>query len=535
MCCTTITLFLLSPITCLAAETVNGHTVVLDDSGKLLAWAQPQGQAYDRVMRLAWDYLLDSVPMEENGLKTFYSYCCMDTKVRKGTAWPHNPAGLYAMLADSAAAYYAYSGDYRVVNLVQGLLDYQLARGTTPAAWPWGGVPFASSDHGATEYRGAFEFQYDKKLLGRGDGYGVVEPDKVAELGVGYLKFFKLTGNPLYRDAAVACANALVRNIRPGTADKSPWPFRVYAETGFVREEYTANMVPAIRLLDQMIRLGLGNPVLCRKVRDQVWSWLLEYPMKNNVWSNYFEDVPIIPDLKNLNQYSPMETARFLMEHPEENPDWKSQVSTLIGFVERTFAIDYSGAGPNNQGNQWGANVISEQIHYMPKMGSHTSRYASVLARWAELTGDAAAKEKAFRSFNWATYMCGEDGVVNDQPTLDRLGIWFSDGYGDYIRHFMAGIGSVPEWAPAGQNHILRSSSVVSHVAYESTRIAYDTFDDEATEVLRVKSEPTRITAGGEALEKRSDLGSEGWTYDSRTGALHIRHSRAKNVEVILP
>lgn len=531
--CTVLLLLLVVPATGSAAETINGHKVALDDTGKLLAWAQPQDQAYDRVMRLAWDFLLNTVGVEENGLKTYYAYCCMDTKAGKGTAWPHNSAGLYAMLADSAAAYYAYSGDYRVVSMTRDLLDYQLAHGTTPANWLWGGVPYASSDHGAKEYRGAFEFQYDQTLLGRGDGYGVVEPDKVAELGLGYLKFYKLTGSPVYRDAALACANALARNIRTGSAEKSPWPFRVYAETGFVREEYTANIVPAVRLFDEVIRLGVGNVDLCRKAREQAWSWILEYPMKNGVWSNYFEDVPIMPDLKNLNQYSPMETARYLLDQPEKYPDWQAQVSKLIGLVEETFAVDYSKAGPNNEGNQWGANVISEQIHYMPKMGSHTSRYASILARWAELTGDRTAKDKAFRSFNWATYMCGETGIVNDQPSLHHAGIWFSDGYGDYIRHFMAGIGSIPEWAPAGQNHILRSSSIVTHVSYGTSRVAYETFEKNAVEVIRLSFEPARVTASGEKLEKLSDLNAPGWTFDAKTGVLRIRHEKAKHMEIL--
>ena len=56
------------------------------------------------------------------------------------------------MLADSAAAYYAYSGDHRVVDVVRGLLDYQIAHGTTPAGWKWARSPYASSDHGATEF-----------------------------------------------------------------------------------------------------------------------------------------------------------------------------------------------------------------------------------------------------------------------------------------------------------------------------------------------------------------------------------------------
>jgi len=196
-------------------------------------------------------------------------------------------------------------------------------------------------------------------------------------------------------------------------------------------------------------------------------------------------------------------------------------------------AVDYSAARPNNEGNQWGANVISEQIRYMPKMGSHTSRYASILARWAELTGDAAAKEKAFRSFNWATYMCGDTGVVNDQPSVHHAGIWFSDGYGDYIRHFMAGIASIPEWAPGGQSHILRSSSMVTHVAYGTNRIAYATYEQNATEVLRLSFEPGRVTALGEKLEKRGDLNAPGWTFDSKAGVLRIRHAQSKNIEVL--
>ena len=225
-----------------AEDTLNGHRVVLDSQGKLLSWVEPQGKAYDRVMRLAWDFLLHTAPVESNGLKAFYTYCCLDPVKLRGTAWPHNPAGLYAMLADSAAAYYAYSGDRAVVELVQSLLDHQLAYGTTPSHWSWGDVPYASSDHGATEYRGAHDFKYDKKLPGRGDGYGVIEPDKLGELGYGYLKFYELTGEARYREAAIACASALARHVRSGDADHSPWPFRVYAETDVAREEYSANV-----------------------------------------------------------------------------------------------------------------------------------------------------------------------------------------------------------------------------------------------------------------------------------------------------
>jgi hypothetical protein len=108
------------------------------------------------------------------------------------------------------------------------------------------------------------------------------------------------------------------------------------------------------------------------------------------------------------------------------------------------------------------------------------------------------AREKAFRSFNWASYMCDRRGVVRVGPVESSL--WFSDGYGDYIRHFMAGLGAVPEWCPAGESRLLRSTSVVTHVRYGEREVAYRTFDDAGEEVLRLAFAPAEVTAGGARL-----------------------------------
>jgi hypothetical protein len=67
-----------------------------------------------------------------------------------------------------------------------------------------------------------------------------------------------------------------------------------------------------------------------------------------------------------------METARYILQHPEYDPNWKADVPALIQWVERTLGADV----PNEPGMQWGAQTISEQIDDMHKMGSHTSRYA---------------------------------------------------------------------------------------------------------------------------------------------------------------
>jgi hypothetical protein len=386
-------------------------------------------------------------------------------------------------------------------------------------------VPYASADPGSRLYRGAHDFLYDK-VPGRGDGYGVIEPDKVAELGVAYLKAWKLTGDVRYRDAALAGARALASHVRRGDERHSPWPFRIYAETDVVREEYCAHTAAALRLFDGLQRLGLGSTSEWARARAVAWEWLQSVPMRTNAWANYFEDLPVIDGLTNLNQYSPMETARYLLENPERDPEWRSHSKALIDWVEGFFGRDTE----KEKGRQWGAVAISEQVEYMYKMGSHTSRFASVLALRHEKTGEQEAKEKAFRSLNWATYMCDPDGLVGVGPVEPSH--WFTDGYGDYIRHLHAAMGAVPEWAPPGEDHLLRSSSVVTEVSYGPGRVAYGTFDDGGLEVLRLSFRPTRVVAGGRELAPRPGLIEPGFMFDPATGVLRVRRAGARRVEI---
>jgi len=179
---------------------------------------------------------------------------------------------------------------------------------------------------------------------------------------------------------------------------------------------------------------------------------------------------------------------------------------------------------------QWGADTVSEQFHYMYKMASHTARYASVLALWHEKTGDPRALEKALRSFAWATYMCRDSGVVNLGPV--EQSVWFTDGYGDYVRHFLAGMGSVPAWAPAGEDHLLRSSSVIRDVSYRPGEVAFAACDPDGKEVLRLSFRPARVTADGRTLVRRRDLRKPGWTFDQASGVLRLRRENARLVRI---
>jgi hypothetical protein len=529
------------------AERLLWHEVRLDAEGKLLSWVKDDAP-YDRVIRNAWA-AFTSIPVQPDGYRTYFTYPTFygpndpSHPVFSGRGWVHHPTGLFAMLTDSAILYHAYTGDRSVLERVREMLDHLIAQGSTDITDAWSRVPYSCADAGSLTYRGANDtlycFQENHEPCGRGDGVGFLEPDKVGEIGHAFLRFHEVRGERKYLEAAFRCADALARHVRPGDESHSPWPFRVDARTGTrIREEYTANTIGPIRLFDELLRLELGDCKAYRQARDLAWRWLMTYPVQNQVWTQYFEDVLIYPDHRtNLNQYSPLETARYLLEHPDLDPQARAHAKRILDWVTARFAADsVTMAGLPEKGRQWGAEVISEQVNDMDKMSSHTARYASVRALWFEVTGDLDSRERAFRSFNWATYSSQENGLV--KTSLDEgTGYWFSDGYGDYMRHFQRGIASVPDWGPENEDHLLGSSSVVRTIHYGEDEIVYATFDKSSREVLRLRRAPDTVWAGSSRLAQVRDLrrSRQGYSVEPAAGGgavVRVQHQRSGDIRV---
>jgi hypothetical protein len=505
-----------------------GHPVRLDRARKLLSW-YPGDSPYAHVTRLAWTAIETMFPIQDNGLETWLAYARFDPETFQGIAWPHNPASLYAMLTDSALLWYAFSGDTAAVQLARKALAYQLAHGTTPGDWEWARVPFASAGAGDTEYRGADDSWCD--LCGRGDGIGVIEPDKVGELGFAYLQMFEMTGDAVFREGALACADALVKHVRAGDEIASPWPFRVYAKINEVREQYSSNVVGALMLFDELRRLSLGNVEAYARARELALHWLLRVPMVNDAWSGYFEDVAIHSDATlNPNQYSAMRTARWLLSHRDADPHWRKHVRHLLSWTAERFGGDTN----RERGIQWGATVIGEQRDDNTKMASHTARFGATMALWSEAAGDGTARERAERSLNWATYACREDGIVAVAEDSNE-GWWFSDGYGDYIRHFLGAMAAVPDWAPREEDHLLTSTSLVTHIDYRPGRVAWTTSDGAANDTLRLTFEPTDVLVAGVPVPKRETLEVDGYTvHPLPSGGLLVRVRHSGGGEVVV-
>ncbi|MEI8371260.1 MAG: hypothetical protein WCJ35_00330 [Planctomycetota bacterium] len=530
-------------------DTLCGAKVNLDKSGKLLARYQPDqpGAGYAQAVKLAVEFFKKCPNDARNRLPLYMTHCSIYRDRNsgfRGSDWPHNPAVVNAGMVQSLAIDWRnYSGDQSWVDLVRKVLDHHIQYGTTPESWEWASVPYASSNPGKAIYQGSARFDGTKApdKMGRGDGSFALEVDKIGDMGMAYLRFYQITGESKYLQAAIRCADTLAKHVRKGHHSArgldmkhltliSPWPFRVRAEKGEILEDYTSHVIENLRLLDELIRIKdpIQLPVekagAYKKSSEMVWQWLLaaDGPVKTSIWKGYYEDMPLDPLNLNRVNNSPMEFARYLIKNPGNDPNIETTVPSLIWWVKNTFG-------------EPGMNAINEQTTCYKPMGSHTARYASICALWYERTGNEWFKEEAYRHFNYASYMTEPDGVVQVGHNWGSE-IWVSDGYTDYIRHFMEGLGAVPQWAPAGENHLLRSSSVVQTITYSDKEIAFTTFDNGTRAVLRLISKPVSVRAKDKSLLLVNNEKEEGYTWKplAEGGVLKVNNQSGNTVTVQL-
>jgi hypothetical protein len=261
-----------------------------------------------------------------------------------------------------------------------------------------------------------------------------------------------------------------------------------------------------------------GNTEAYKKAFDITIDWMKNFPAKTNKWGPFFEDIPRWSDT----QINAVTYAMYLMDNPELDPNWKETVRNIFEWCHKEL--------DNTQYEKLGVKVINEQTAYKVPGNSHSSRQASMELRYWELTGDETYAENAVRMLNWATYMVDCSGK-NFYPTN---AIWMTDGYGDYVRHYLRAMAAAPQLAPDNSDHMLRTSSIVSKITYETSKIAYTVFESSSEELFRLTSKPKNIIIDGEKLQPAEGKDAEGWYWESLPtgGVLTIRHSQGKNIEI---
>lgn len=505
-------------------STIAGRPVALDGEGKLLPWPMPEntGYSYSAYFLSQWTIMWD----QYNRQRLPWFYCCFDFdrttfELKPDPHWVNSTGYLRAMMEGFVERLYPYTADPHTLEFLKTFVDYELEHGLTPEGYTWSQVPYPSANPGEVRYHGWSQH-----------GEDFVEPHVVGEDGYAYLRLYEMTGNTRYLRAAIRCANALARNFKPGDENNSPWPYRCHARDGSLKNgkgmfPYSANVIEPIMLLDELLRLAQGDAASYKRVREGAWAWLMKYPMHNNVWVGYFEDVQ--GSMDNMNQVIPLETARYVLLHPEKDPDWREHARQLIEWVKTTPKwpkyMVHGAMVTTEQGNgkEFCCNLPNQCCD------DHSARLAAVEAFYYARTGDIAYKKAAWRTYNWVTYFQGLPAAAH-APFSTQW--WFTDEFADGPRRMMDAFWAIPEWAPADEAHLLGSLSVITKIAYGAGRVTYSTFDTDATEVLRLNFVPDSISVGGRLIRRRNDLQREGYMFDNRSGTLSIRHIRSRDVDI---
>ncbi|HTI09243.1 MAG TPA: hypothetical protein VL832_11830 [Puia sp.] len=528
-----------------AQEKLIYHNIRTDSKGNILPWYDDDpGVSYDHVINLVWNFW-DTMRTDINSLPYY-----MNHQVWKPG---YNDArGLggdqFQMALSSWQLLYAYSGNERVKQNMKFIADYYLTHSLSPANCKWPDLPFP---YNTLIYSGI----YDGDMV---IGAGYLQPDKAGSLGLELVHLYKLSRGDFYGqstsarylDAAIKIARTLTAHLQPGDENHSPLPFKVNAfigETGKLKSNnidgtvigeaaYTTNWSGTMELFLALEQLDPENAARYRNAFNLLLDWMKKYPLRNNRWGPFFEDVQGWSDT----QINAMTFARFMMEYRQYFPGWQQQVQLIFDWVYSTLG--------NRNWEKYGVTVVNEQTVYQVPAQSHTSRQAAAELLYCALAKDTARKINAIRQLSWATYMVDKDGK-NRFPQDEN---WLTDGYGDYVRHYLRAMAACPELAPASADHILSSTSVIQQADYKGqmnkflvpyvkaddpgkVRLFYRTFDSTGTETIRITQKPSQVLLDGRLMKEvdKGDQQGYRWIPLPKGGVLYIRRLLGKEVTLL--
>lgn len=127
---------------------------------------------------------------------------------------------------------------------------------------------------------------------------------------------------------------------------------------------------------------------------------------------------------------------------------------------------------------------------------------------------------------------------------------WLTDGYGDYVRHYLRAMAAEPALAPSAENHILSSTSVIRQADYHGRYnkilwneekdntagkpiINYRAFDKEGTEEIRMVKKPSGVLLEEKPMAEKEDGEGYIWKPLYSGGILKINRINGYRVQVL--
>lgn len=410
------------------------------------------------------------------------------------------PAFHHAYLIEAFLNYYNYSGDLEAVRRSIQLADWTIEHSTPPDC-KWPNLPWATYTEGKP---GGLE---DKDAI---------QPDKVGYMGLAYTRLCEVTGNQKYYEAAKKCADTLTAMQE---YDGS-WPFRVNPFTGEVRQRYSSAIYMNVAFLEKMH--SLTGDLRYKQSQILAWMWLLRNPVRTDNWSGLYEDIPVGSDSQV--HYSPLQTIRLLLRyhHVINESSYLEKARKLfdrtmdgLGFVDRDLGL-----------------VMREQTAYPAATPSSTLNWSIMAAEFYLLTGEEKFCQTTLEAVRMVNrYGLKPDGRTHNSvlgPTIyGNTGSWYSLT-SPTVRYLYQDMGCLPELAPNGETHLLRTSTQVKAISYGNGRLTYETLPN-SVDLIKTASEPARVLVNGKPIKRSVKLSlADCYLYNLRSRVLLVRHSLPK-------
>lgn len=385
----------------------------------------------------------------------------------------------------------------------------------------------------------------------KGDAYGHadtnwIQLDISAHQGLALARAYQVIGEPRWLEAATHWGDLFARNCN---FDPTRRPWNRYAtalpfidDKGFAiparpgdPNHLTGSTAMIVEFLDELIRLGhTGRDGAIVRARDRGLAYLRDQVLPawtaRDAWGRFFWDG------EGLWQHiGPTDAAaRVFMAHPQIFPHWRTDARNVMSLYLNNATVvsgdTYSGAWAYPESSV----CCGDSMDYSP------IEMAAAFAQLGVRASDEWARELARRQVLLGTYHCEENGIVRDAISGGQIvaAEWFKIVHPMPLHLVLQTLGWLPETLGAHrENHLVRSSSVVTWVHYGDGDAAYRTFDAPAPTVgvLRLAFVPRAVTGDGRELPARSDLAANGYTVQPLSNGdciLTVRHDGARHVRV---
>ena len=528
-----------------AAQTMDRyftHDAVEDKYGVIAPWYQGQNGMFDLRIRVAAEFL-KRYPWVDTDKSImagphyiFNARVDLDddgtiTVLPASSGMNGNLGQRFKYISESFPRYYRYCGDPIVIPHLKIAADFLLENYCTGKDHPWPEFPISVPLTGEP---------YAKAKPG-----GFIQLDLSAGIGKGMIRAYQLTGDDRYLQAAKHWGDMFAQkcNYKPGAR---PWnryanpevPKRIGKLT--IKDVQTGGGVNILLFLDELIRLGYtGQNVAILKAREAGQAYLRDSLLPawyvNDTWGRHYWDWEHFVQGITTTGW----TCEYLMNHKDLFPNWKNDIRNICSLFFHHTGVDpvsggdvYSGAWAYPESSF----CCGRQLDSCPLfLGRYLARYAlEANSQWA--------REITRRKFILGFYNFHKSGKVEDN--IDG-GVLISSNWSENIGFLpilcsLEFLAWLPEFGPARENHIMRSSALVNSVVYDKGSIVYSTFDapENTVDVLRLAFVPDTVRADGEKLKKLHSLDRNGYTIKklgNNDCIVTIRHDRRKNIEVTGP